>query len=59
MGDHVVAILIGRIPESLFSLVSQAILFDVSMHHPLQDSLFCLSAATAGVAASCAGPWRG
>ena len=25
--------------------------FDVSVHHPLQDSLICLSAATAGVAA--------
>ena len=25
--------------------------FDVSVHHPLQDSLLCLSAATAGVTA--------
>ena len=27
--------------------------FDVSVRHPLQDSLICLSAATAGVAAGC------
>ena len=27
--------------------------FDVSVRHPLQDSLLCLSAATAGVAAGC------
>ena len=34
----------------IFSLVS---LIDVPVHHPLQNSLLCLSAATAGVTAEC------
>ena len=35
----------------IFNLVSQPIHLDVSVRHPLQDSLICLSAATAWMAA--------
>ena len=43
-------IALGMFSIQIFNLVSQPI-FDVSVCHPLQDSLICLSAATTGVAA--------
>ena len=32
-------------------MVQKPAYFDLSVHHPLQDSLLCLSATTAGVVA--------